>query len=456
MAKDRIDDHYLEENQVAGNGLLDRRLFMKKGLQFSAITSLATTIAFVSAKSDNEGVSEINPVNLPWMQVPGAPFSTYGMPSKFEDRVVRFPTQNETVPGNGVSWTPLHLMEGTITPNGLHYERHHNGVPQIDPKKHCLLIHGLVKKDLSFSIDDLLRYPMQSRICFIECGGNSNAGWNKQPSRSEAGYFNGMASCSEWTGIPLSVLLDEVGLRKKAKWIIAEGADAFAMQMSIPIEKALDDAFLALYQNGERIRPENGYPLRLIVPGWEGVLNVKWLRRLKITNRPVMARNETSRYTELQPSGKARMFTFTIEAKSLITSPSAHMVLKEPGLYQITGLAWTGRGKIKQVDVSADGGKTWAEAELQEPVLDRSFTRFRLPWRWNGKPAVIKSRAIDETGYVQPERSELVKQRGRHGFFHYNAITLWQVDSDGFVSHIYDKDENETSDSDISIDSGWD
>ena len=450
MASDRINDQTLQENQVAGNGLLDRRLFLMRGVQFGVISSVAAPSSLAATTSEN------NPADPVWMHVPGKPFSTYGMPSSFEDNVVRFPTQNEAVPGNGVSWTPLHLMEGSITPNGLHYERHHNGVPQIDPKQHRLLIHGLVKEDLIFSIEDLLRYPMQSKICFIECGGNSNAGWNKQPSKSEAGYFNGMVSCSEWTGVPLSVLLDEVGLRKKAKWIIAEGADAFAMQMSIPIEKAMDDAFLALYQNGERIRPENGYPLRLIVPGWEGVLNVKWLRRLQVTNRPVMARNETSRYTELQPSGKSRMFTFPMEAKSLITSPSANMVLKTPGLYQITGLAWTGRGKISKVEISADDGKTWADAELQEPVLDRAFTRFRLPWNWNGKPTVIKSRAIDETGYVQPERNKLVKERGRHGFFHYNAIINWHIDSDGFVSHVYDKDEQQQKNSDISIDSGWD
>ncbi len=454
MTKGRSDDLNLEENQVAGNGLLDRRLFLKKGLQFGAITTLTSTATLATAKSETK--SEIDPANPPWMKQPGAPFSTYGLPSKFEDDVLRYPSPNEVVPGNGVSWTPLHKMEGTITPNGLHYERHHNGVPQIDPKQHRLLIHGLVKNDLIFSIDDLLRYPMQSKICFIECGGNSNAGWNSQPSQSEAGYFNGMVSCSEWTGVPLSVLLNEVGLRKKAKWIIAEGADAFAMQMSIPIEKAMDDAFLALYQNGERIRPENGYPLRLIVPGWEGVLNVKWLRRLKVTDRPVMARNETSKYTELQPSGKARMFTFPIEAKSLITSPSAHMLLKEKGLYQITGLAWSGRGKISKVEVSADGGKTWADAELQEPVLDRALTRFRLPWNWNGKLAVLKSRATDETGYVQPERNKLVKERGRHGFFHYNAITNWQIDTDGFVSHVYDKYETAKDNSDISIDSDWD
>ncbi len=454
MAKDRTNDLNIEANQVAGNGLLDRRLFLKKGLQFGAITTLASTTSLAAAKSATQ--SNIEPDKLPWMHEPGKSFSIYGTPSSFEDNVVRYPSPNELVSGNGVSWTPLHLMEGSITPNGLHYERHHNGVPQINPKEHRLLIHGLVKNDLSFSIDDLFRYPMQSKICFIECGGNSNAGWNKQPAQAEAGYFNGMVSCSEWTGIPLSVLLDEVGLRKKAKWIIAEGADAFAMQMSIPIEKALDDAFLALYQNGERIRPENGYPLRLIVPGWEGVLNVKWLRRLKVTNRPVMARNETSKYTELQASSKSRMFTFPIEAKSLITSPSAHMLLKEKGLYQITGLAWSGNGKINKVEVSADGGKSWAEAELQKPVLDRALTRFRLPWHWNGKQSVILSRAIDETGYVQPDRNKLIKERGRHGFFHYNAITRWQVDTDGFVSHVYEKDETAKDNSDISIDSDWD
>ncbi len=452
MAQKQDNDNNFKEYLVADNGLLDRRLFLKKGLQFGAITALASTYSQTASADEKEA---FNPARPPWMNKPGEPFSIYGSPSTYEDRVVRFPTQNEAVPGNGVSWTPLHLMEGTITPNGLHYERHHNGVPQIDPAKHKLLIHGLVNSNRFFTMADLLRYPMQSKICFIECGGNSNAGWNSSPSRSEAGYFNGMASNSEWTGIPLSVLLDEIGVKKNAKWIIAEGADAFNMQMSIPLEKAMNDALLAVYQNGEKIRPENGYPLRLVLPGWEGVLNVKWLRRLKLTDRPVMARNETSRYTELLPSGKARQFTFHIEAKSLITSPSAHMLLKQPGLYQITGLAWSGRGKIKKVDVSADGGKSWAEAELQEPVLDRAFTRFRLPWYWNGKQAVIKSRATDETGYVQPERTELVKKRGKHGFFHYNAIINWQIDEDGFVSHVYDQDEQSSS-SDISIDSGWD
>ena len=441
-------------NPVAGNGLLDRRLFLKSGITFSIATLAAATGSKVIAAEENKPV--IDTASPAWMHEPGTPFSYYGMPSGYENEVVRYPAANQAVPGNGVSWTPLHKLEGTITPNGLHFERHHNGVPKINPAQHKLLIHGLVKNPSFFTMENLLRYPMQSRICFVECGGNSNAGWNKSPARSEAGYFHGLVSNSEWTGIPLATLLNEAGITDKAKWLIAEGADAFAMNISIPIEKAMKDGMLAMYQNGERLRPENGYPLRLIMPGWEGVLNVKWLRRLQATDKPIMARNETSRYTELLPSGKARMFTFVMEAKSLITSPSANMILKQPGLYQITGLAWSGRGKIKKVEVSADGGETWAAAELQKPVLSQSFTRFRIPWQWNGKPAILKSRATDETGYVQPERDKLVKERGRHGFFHYNAIVTWQIDGQGVVNHIYDETEITDTIDDISIDTGWD
>jgi len=442
---------------VAGNGLLDRRLFLKSGLVFGTASFLAPVLSHAAAVEEKE-ITAINPASPPWMHEPGAPFSIYGVPSPYEDTVVRFPTANRDVPGNGVSWTPLHKLEGMITPSGLHFERHHNGVPRIDPAQHKLLVHGLVQNPSFFTMENLLRYPLTSRICFVECGGNSNAGWNKSPAKAEAGYFHGLASCSEWTGVPLATVLQETGLNKKAKWLIAEGADAFAMNISIPLEKALEDAMLALYQNGERLRPENGYPLRLIVPGWEGVLSVKWLRRLKLTDRPIMARNETSKYTELQPSGKARMFTFVMEAKSLITSPSANMLLKQPGLYQITGLAWSGRGKIKKVEVTADGGKSWAETALQEPVLDKCFTRFRIPWQWDGKTAVLKSRATDETGYVQPERHKLVAERGRHGFFHYNAIVTWQVDENGLVTHIYDDKnaEHKTKNTgDINIDTGW-
>ncbi|MGR9114797.1 MAG: sulfite dehydrogenase [Gammaproteobacteria bacterium] len=412
---------------VAGGGLLDRRLFLKRGLTFMVATGMAGKSL---ATETDEG-------RQPWMRQPGEPFTNYGQPSSHERRTIRWTMGNRMAPGNGVSWTPLHDLEGIITPSGLHFERHHNGVPQIDPQQHRLLIHGLVKRPLVFSIVDLLRYPMQSRFCFIECGGNSNAGWRSEPIQTPVGYFHGMTSCSEWTGIALAVLLAEAGLKGRAKWLIAEGGDASVMNISIPLEKALDDCILALYQNGERIRPENGYPLRLIVPGWEGVLNVKWLRRLHLTTRPTMARNETSKYTELLPSGKARQFTFVMEAKSVITHPSYGHRLEGQGLYQISGLAWSGRGKIRTVEVSADGGKTWAEAELQEPVMAKCFTRFRIPWQWDGQSAILKSRATDETGALQPERQELVTARGRHGYFHYNAVVSWEVSSQGDVSHVY-------------------
>ncbi len=441
-------------DQVAGNGLLHRRVFLKQGLGFGLVAMTSALTSRASTAQDTTGA--IDPARPPWMQTPGAEFSLYGSPSPHENQVVRFASPNRVMRMNGASWTPLHMLEGTLTPNGLHYERHHNGVPQIDPAQHRLLIHGQVNNALMYRVEDLLRYPMVSKICFIECGGNSNAGWNSQPSQAEAGYFHGLASNSEWSGIPLATLLDETGIKSGAKWLIAEGADAFNMQISVPLEKALADGMLALYQNGERLRPENGYPMRLLLPGWEGVLNVKWLRRLKLTDQPVMARNETSKYTELQPDGKARMFTFPLQAKSLILSPSGGMVLKSgPGLYQITGLAWSGNGKISKVEVSADGGASWAEADLQAPVLDKAFTRFRIPWQWNGQPARLKSRAIDETGYVQPERKELVANRGRHGFYHYNGIVIWNVDKDGTVSHVYEKDDTEPTGT-IRIDTGWD
>jgi sulfane dehydrogenase subunit SoxC len=411
---------------VAGGGLLDRRLFLQKSLTFSALAVSADVLAAVP---DAE--------RLPWSQKPGLPFSNYGNPSPYERKTIRWTMGNAAAAGNGVSWTPLQDLEGIITPSGLHFERHHNGVPQIDPAQHQLLIHGLVNQSLVFNMEDLLRYPMTSVLCFIECGGNSNAGWHSKPIETQLGYFHGMASCSEWTGIPLRLLLNEAKIKGRAKWLIAEGADASLMNVSLPLEKAMDDCILALYQNGERIRPENGYPLRLIAPGWEGVVNVKWLRRLHITNQPVMARNETSKYTELMPSGKARQFTFVMEAKSLITHPSFGHQLKKAGLYQISGLAWSGRGKIAKVEVSADGGKTWAEAQLQEPVLSKCFTRFRIPWQWNGEKAILKSRAIDETGYVQPERDVLIKSQGQHGYFHYNAIVSWEISSNGSINHVY-------------------
>jgi sulfane dehydrogenase subunit SoxC len=413
--------------QAAGNGLMDRRLFLQRGVRTLAVVGIAARSPAVEATPPTE----------PWMHRPGAGFSNYGQPSAHEAGLIRWISATPGAPQNGVSWTPLHDLDGIITPSGLHFERHHNGVPDIDPAVHRLVILGAVERPLSFDLEALKRYPRVSQILCIECGGNSNAGWDLHPIQTPAGYFHGLASCSEWTGVRIKTLLEETGITNSSKWVIAEGADAFGMTVSLPLEKLLDDAFVGLYQNGEPLRPAQGYPMRLICPGWEGVTHVKWLRTLEVSDRPVMARNETARYTELQPDGKARMFTFVMDAKSLITAPSPGMHLPSDGLYEITGLAWSGRGRIAQVEVSADGGRTWANAELSSPVVPRAFTRFRIPWQWKGQSAVLQSRATDETGYVQPTRAALLEARGRHGYFHYNAIVSWAVAGDGRVSHVY-------------------
>ncbi len=417
---------------IAGGGLLHRRVLLRRGL------ALASASAGLGGASSGSAADPAPALALPaWMRTPGQPFSGYGQPSKYEAGVTRRIGANRLVAGNGVAWTPLEDLEGMLTPSGLHFERHHNGVPEIDPAQHQLLIHGLVKQPLTFGVRELLRYPMRSQLIFIECGGNSNAGWHSEPIQRPLGSFHGMVSCSEWTGVPVSALLAEAGVDAKASWVIAEGADAIAMNVSLPLAKLQDDCIVALYQNGERLRPEHGYPMRLVAPGWEGVLNVKWLRRLQLADQPVMARNETAKYTELQPDGSARMFTFVMDAKSLITSPSHGQRLSGPDVYEIRGLAWSGRGRIAKVEVSADGGKTWAQAALQAPVLPRCLTRFRAAWKWDGKAAILKSRATDETGYVQPERNVLIQQRGSNGYFHYNAIVAWAVDEDGDVRHVY-------------------
>lgn len=387
------------------------------------------------ASRDNIDYRKILPES---MTQPGAGFSNYGQPSTYEKEVIRWISANPDVPGNGVSWSPIHELQGTITPNGLHFERHHNGVPDIDPSTHSLLIDGLVKTPLRFTMEALKRYPQQSRICFIECGGNSNSSWRSQPIQTAASYAHGLVSNAEWTGVPVKYLLQEAGIQPEARWVIAEAADGASLNVSIPLEKLLDDALFALYQNGERLRPENGYPLRLLLPGWEGIANVKWLRQLRLTTAPVMSRDETAQYTDLMPDGTARQFSFEMAAKSLITSPSHGMTLTDnPGIYQLTGLAWSGRGKITRVEVSADGGENWVDAELHQPVLSKAFTRFSLPWQWQGQYAVLQSRATDETGYTQPDRNTLIAKRGLHGFFHFNAIISWEVSEEGYVSHVY-------------------
>ena len=415
------------------------KTLLKSRRQFLQGTALSSVFLGFSLPMQAQPVSAELQQTLPdSMLKAGSNFSNYGQPSIYEKDIIRWISANPNVPGNGVSWTPLEELQGTITPNGLHYERHHNGVPDINPSSHEIMIDGLVDKPLTFSIDALKRYPQITKICFIECGGNSNAGWRSAPIQSAAGYVHGLVSNAEWTGVPLRLLLNECGIQAEAKWAIAEAADGAALNVSLPIEKLLDDAILALYQNGERLRPENGYPVRLLLPGWEGIVNVKWLRQLKLVDQPAMTRDETAQYTDLLPTGKARQFSFTMQAKSLITSPSVGMTLPDnPGIYQVTGLAWSGNGKIRKVEVSADGGDTWVEAELSDPVLDKAFTRFSLPWQWQGQYAILQSRATDETGYQQPSRDTLISERGDNSFFHYNAIVSWEINEDGQISHIY-------------------
>lgn len=413
----------MKENNAAaaGGGLIDRRWF---------IAGASGLILADSARAETLVVE-------PWMREPGTPFTAYGAPSRFEEKVVRAYAQPANAPGAGSARTPLHRLQGVITPNGLHFERSHSGVPDIDPDRHRLLIHGLVRRPLVFDLEALSRYPMESRIAFVECGGNSAALNQKEPAQANAQALHGLVSCAEWTGVRLSTLLDEAGVDPKAKWALAEGADAASMSRSVPLAKAMDDALIALYQNGERIRPSNGYPMRLLLPGYEGNMQVKWLRRLKLVEAPVMTKDETSKYTLLQPDGVALQFVFPMEAKSVITHPSPELTLKTPGFYEISGLAWSGHGKIARVDVSADGGKSWAPAALQEPVLSRALTRFRLPWRWDGGPAILQSRATDETGNVQPTREALLARRGPRALYHFNAIASWRVGEKGDVKHVY-------------------
>lgn len=363
----------------------------------------------------------------------GEPLGPYSERSPFE-KAVRWRRESRT-PETGSSFTPLHDSVGTITPSALHYERHHSGVPTIDPSTHRLVIHGMVDRPLSLSMADIRCLPSLTRILALECGGNSAGEW-AAAGGADVQRSYGLLSGSEWTGVPLLVLLAEVGVRPGASWVIAEGADACRMMRSIPLAKAMESSLVAYGQNGEAMRPGQGYPLRLINPGWEGNANVKWLHSLKLTDQPYMARDETSKYSDLMPDGKARIFTYAMEAKSVITFPSGGQTLPARGPYELTGLAWSGHGRIERVEVTTDGGRTWVKAELQEPRLPIALTRFRLAWRFDGQNTTIASRAIDETGYVQPTRAALIAARGTNSIYHYNGIKVWNVRADGTVTNV--------------------
>jgi sulfane dehydrogenase subunit SoxC len=399
-----------------------------------------TTTAVVAAGIGGRAAAQSATIDAPeWMRSPGVPMRAYGQPAKQEEAIRRtvgtgYPT---VTPGAGASRTPLQSLQGTITPSGLHFERHHNGVPAIDPARHALLIHGMVARPLSFTLQALDRYPLVSRTCFVECAGNSGPNTLPKAPAANAQAIHGLVSCSEWTGVPLSILLNEAGVDAKASWLLAEGADAAAMSRSIPLDKALDDTLVALYQNGERIRPEQGYPMRLILPGWEGNMNVKWLRRIKVTNEATHSKDETSKYADLLLDGRSRQFTFLMEVKSVITSPSGGGKIDGPGLHEISGIAWSGAGRIARVEVSTDAGASWRDAELGTPVLAKSVTRFRLPWRWDGAPAQLQSRATDDRGNVQPARAAWNAIYSPANRYHNNMIQTWAIGADGSVSNVY-------------------
>ncbi|MDN4984148.1 sulfite dehydrogenase [Bradyrhizobium sp. WYCCWR 13022] len=371
---------------------------------------------------------------------PGADLSAHSERSRFAklDRIPEStPGKRNIDPSDAInSKTPHQKLVGNITPTDLHYERSHSGVPDIDPSQHRLLIHGMVGKPLMFSVDDLKRMPSVTRIVFIECTGNGWENWKKADPDVTVQNTHGLVSTNEWTGVPLKFLVDLVAKDKGANWMLAEGGDGAGVDRSIPLtDEIMEEAFVAYGQNGEPLRPAHGFPLRLLMPGFEGNLNIKWLRRLKFGTEPWMTRWETARYTQLLASGKARQFQLRMDTNSVITQPSGMMQI-QPGYINISGLAWSGHGKIAKVEISTDGTKTWKQAQLSLPVLAKAQVRFQMDWMWDGKPTKIVSRSTDEQGNVQPDRKSFIAAMGTNALFHYNAQQTWSIDGAGRVRNV--------------------
>jgi sulfane dehydrogenase subunit SoxC len=395
----------------------------------AVLASLAPAIVTGQSKNPQApAIPAAPPVPGDPTTVPGGASEPLGARSPFEN-----PALAPTGVTSGATLTPLQNLSGTITPSDLVFQRHHNGIALVDPKKYELIIHGLVERPRVFTLDDLKRFPSVTRVCFLECAGNGRTAYRAPKPELTPQVVDGMMSNCEWTGVPLATLLREVGVAPTAKWLLAEGGDAAKLARSIPLEKAMDDTIVVWAQNGEPLRAPNGYPVRLILPGYEGNVNVKWLRRIELGTEPWMFRDETSKYTDPLPDGTSRQFSFVMDAKSIITSPAFPSRLTGPGWWPISGLAWSGRGKISRVDVSTDGGQSWTQAELTGDVLPMAHTRFQHMWKWDGRAARIMSRAIDETGFVQPTLAEYKRVRGPGTDYHFNAIRSWDVKADGGV-----------------------
>ena len=402
----------------------DERISRRAVIVGAAATAGAALLAKLPMAE--AGTSITPPVEPP--VGPGAPTSAVSVRAAFET-----PARTPTGALTGASLTPLHELTGTLTPNDLVFERIHSGIPTIDPRGYKLLVHGLVDRSMVFTLDDLKQFPSVSRVHFIECAGNGRAAYRDPKPEMTPQIVDGMTSNGEWTGVRLEDILRETGVKRSATWFLAEGSDAAKLSRSVPIAKAWDDAIVAYAFNGEALRPSNGYPVRLLLPGFEANTSIKWLRRIKLVDQPNMSKDETSKYTDPLPDHTARQFSLVMDAKSIITTPSAPMRIHR-GWHEISGLAWTGRGRITRVEVSTDGGATWAAATLQEPVLSRAHTRFRFMWEWHGEAAELMSRAIDETGYVQPTRAVFEAGRGPGTDYHFNYIRAWRVARDGVVT----------------------
>jgi sulfane dehydrogenase subunit SoxC len=402
--------------------------------RFLTVASAGVAGTVVTGRAVADTLADVPPREV------GADLSGHGERSKFVHLAMlpeAGPGKRNVDPSDAInSKAPLGKLVGTITPTDLHYERSHSGNPDLDPAKHRLLVHGMTRNQLVFTVDDLMRMPSITRTVFIECTGNGWENWKKADPNVTVQNTHGLVSTNEWTGVPLRFLIDLVGKDRRSTWMLAEGADAAGVDRSIPLtEEIMDEAFIAYGQNGEPLRPAHGFPIRLITPGLEGNLNIKWLRRLKFGDQPWMTRWETDRYTQLLANGKAMQFQLRMETNSVITSPSGMMEIR-PGYHRIAGLAWSGHGKISKVEISTDEGRTWKQAQLNYPVLPKAQTRFQMDWVWDGKPTKIISRATDEKDNVQPDRKSFIAKMGTNALFHYNAQQTWSIDGDGRVRNV--------------------
>ncbi len=412
-----------------------RRNFLRTSLLAGGAAAVSASVSTSARAAGDPAILEVQP----WAQAlgDGVDARPYGFPSPFEEHVKRRNVDWLTAdPVSSVNFTPLHELDGIITPNGLCFERHHAGIAEVDPTQYRLMINGLVEKPLIFTIEDLERFPRENHLYFLECAANSGMEW-RGAQLNGCQFTHGMVHNVMYTGVKLRHLLERAGVKTNGKWLLAEGADASAMTRSIPMEKALDDCLVAFKMNGEALRPEQGYPVRLVVPGWEGNMWVKWLRRLEVGDQPWHHREETSKYTDLLADGRARRFTWVMDAKSIITNPSPQAPITHGrGHTVISGLAWSGRGTIPRVDVTLDGGKNWYPARMDGPSLPMSLHRFYFDFDWDGRALLLQSRAHDSTGYVQPTKDELRMVRGENSIYHNNGIQTWYVNDKGVAENV--------------------